>query len=39
MVQGDRYTRRKLRLREHEENELAHYASKTVDIEFDYPWG
>ena len=29
----------KLRLREHEVNELAHYASKTVDIEFDYPWG
>ncbi len=29
----------KLRLREHEENELAHYASQTVDIEFDYPWG
>ncbi len=29
----------KLRLREHEENELAHYASRTVDIEFDYPWG
>ena len=29
----------KLRLREHEENELAHYASKTVDIEFHYPWG
>lgn len=29
----------KLRLREHEKNELAHYASKTVDIEFDYPWG
>ena len=29
----------KLRLREHEENELAHYASKTVDIEFYYPWG
>ena len=29
----------KLRLREHAENELAHYASKTVDIEFDYPWG
>ena len=29
----------KLRLREHEESELAHYASKTVDIEFDYPWG
>ena len=30
---------KKLRLREHEENELAHYSSKTVDIEFDYPWG
>ena len=29
----------KLRLREHDENELAHYASKTVDIEFEYPWG
>ena len=28
-----------LRLRDHEDNELAHYASKTVDIEFDYPWG
>ena len=28
-----------LRLREHENNELAHYASKTVDIEFLYPWG
>ena len=28
-----------LRLREHNENELAHYASKTVDIEFLYPWG
>ena len=29
----------RLRLREHENNELAHYASKTVDIEFLYPWG
>ena len=28
-----------LRLREHDNNELAHYASKTVDIEFLYPWG
>ena len=28
-----------LRLREHSNNELAHYASKTVDIEFLYPWG
>jgi glycyl-tRNA synthetase len=29
----------KLRIRIHEENELAHYASKTSDIEFMYPWG
>ena len=28
-----------LRLREHSNDELAHYASKTVDIEFLYPWG
>ena len=28
-----------MRLREHSNNELAHYASKTVDIEFLYPWG
>ena len=28
-----------LQLREHEENELAHYAKKTVDIEYLYPWG
>jgi len=28
-----------LRIRTHEENELAHYASKTSDIEFMYPWG
>jgi glycyl-tRNA synthetase len=28
-----------LRVREHSDNELAHYASKTVDIEFLYPWG
>jgi len=29
----------KLRIRTHEEGELAHYASKTSDIEFMYPWG
>ena len=29
----------KLRIRTHKENELAHYASKTSDIEFMYPWG
>ena len=28
-----------LRLREHSDDELAHYASKTVDIEYLYPWG
>jgi len=28
-----------LQLREHEEDELAHYAKKTVDIEYLYPWG
>ena len=28
-----------LRLREHSNDELAHYAKKTVDIEFKYPWG
>ena len=30
---------KKLRIRNHEEVELAHYASKTSDIEFLYPWG
>ena len=29
----------KLRIREHDESELAHYAKKTSDIEFEYPWG
>ena len=28
-----------LRLRDHTDDELAHYAKKTVDIEFKYPWG
>ncbi len=28
-----------LRLREHSNDELAHYAKKTIDIEFKYPWG
>ena len=30
---------KKIRLTEHGPNELAHYASKTEDIEFLYPWG
>jgi glycyl-tRNA synthetase len=29
----------KLRLREHEKEELAHYAKACSDIEYDYPWG
>jgi len=29
----------KLRIREHDASELAHYAKKTSDIEFEYPWG
>ena len=28
-----------LRLRAHEENELAHYASGTQDVEYLFPWG
>jgi glycyl-tRNA synthetase len=27
------------RLRQHEENELAHYADNCFDIEYAYPWG
>ncbi len=27
------------RLRQHEENELAHYADNCYDIEYAYPWG
>ncbi|MEO1170805.1 MAG: glycine--tRNA ligase [Myxococcota bacterium] len=29
----------KFRTREHDAGELAHYADKTYDIEYDYPWG
>ena len=28
-----------LRLRKHEDEELAHYAKSTTDIEYKYPWG
>ena len=28
-----------LRLREHETDELSHYSTRTVDIEYKYPWG
>ncbi len=29
----------KLRLRPHDPEELSHYSSGTVDIEFEFPWG
>ena len=29
----------KLRLYEHPENKLAHYAERAVDIEYEFPWG
>ena len=29
----------KLRLYEHPENKLAHYAKRAVDIEYEFPWG
>ncbi|WP_339033656.1 glycine--tRNA ligase [Spiroplasma endosymbiont of Cantharis rufa] len=30
---------KKYSIREHEKDELAHYAKRTVDIEFDFPFG
>lgn len=30
---------KKLRIRPHEEDELSHYSSQTVDIEYEFPWG
>src|SRR3989339_507319 len=30
---------KRLRVREHGEKELSHYSSKTVDIEYQFPWG
>ncbi len=29
----------KLRLRQHEKDELAHYADNCYDVEYEYPWG
>lgn len=29
----------KFRLREHEPDELAHYADRCFDVEYEYPWG
>ncbi|MEQ1848969.1 MAG: glycine--tRNA ligase [Candidatus Peribacteraceae bacterium] len=28
-----------MRIREHDKDELSHYSSKTVDIEYQFPWG
>ena len=30
---------KKLRVREHEKDELSHYSSRTIDIEYEFPWG
>ncbi len=29
----------RLRVREHTKEELSHYSSRTIDIEYKYPWG
>jgi len=29
----------KLRMRDHELEELSHYSSKTADVEYEFPWG
>lgn len=29
----------RLRIRPHEQEELSHYSSETVDVEYDFPWG
>ncbi|MBM3231170.1 glycine--tRNA ligase [Candidatus Peregrinibacteria bacterium] len=29
----------RLRIREHEKDELSHYSSRTIDIEYEFPWG
>jgi glycyl-tRNA synthetase len=28
-----------LRVREHDQEELSHYSSRTIDIEYQFPWG
>ncbi|MCX8059515.1 MAG: glycine--tRNA ligase [Spirochaetes bacterium] len=28
-----------LRIREHEKDELSHYSNKTIDFEYNFPWG
>jgi len=29
----------RLRIREHDKDELSHYSSRTIDIEYQFPWG
>ena len=31
--------KKNLRIREHDKDELCHYSSKTIDIEYSFPWG
>jgi len=33
------YIRHGIRLREHDPDELSHYSKRTVDIEYEFPWG
>lgn len=30
---------KRLRVREHDKDELSHYSSRTIDIEYEFPWG
>ena len=30
---------KKLRIRKHGKDELSHYSSRTIDIEYEFPWG
>lgn len=32
-------TEARLRIRQHEKDELSHYSAGTVDVEYDFPWG
>ncbi|MFH1444395.1 MAG: glycine--tRNA ligase [Candidatus Peregrinibacteria bacterium] len=32
-------TKKNLRIREHDKKELSHYSSRTIDIEYQFPWG
>jgi glycyl-tRNA synthetase len=32
-------SKERLRIREHEKDELSHYSSRTIDIEYEFPWG